>query len=164
MRAVMFAVGLQFAGATLAGENMPLKLAQNAGVKQCLHAVKKVSEFVLEKGNHGAKSTWNKVRPDKQVYASMIERTFSDSSQLISLVVTPIESGECPTVYERIAYFQESCIATAKNTLSDFEYKGELNQRVTVMSSKSGGDAYLMPIAAGCLLVRREVIQDGNNP
>jgi hypothetical protein len=164
MRAFIITVGLLLAGATLAGENIPLQQAQKAGVKKCLPAVQKVSEFLLEGGNHGAHGTWNIARPDKQVYASMIERTFSDASQIFSLVVTPTVSGECPTVYERIAYFQESCIATAKNTLSNFEYKGELNKRVTIMSSKSGGDAYLMPIASGCLLVRREVIADGNNP
>lgn len=164
MRAFFFAAGLLLAGPSLAGENIPLQQAQKAGVKQCLPAVRKMSEFLLEGGNHGAHGTWNAARPDKQVYASMIEKTFSDASQIFSLVVTPNASGECPTVYERIAYFPESCIALAKNTLSTFEYKGELNQRVTIMSSKSGGDAYLMPIAAGCLLVRREVIPDGNNP
>lgn len=164
MRTGLLVVGLLFSASSLAGENIPLQQAQKAGVKQCLPAVQKVSEFLLEGGNHGAQGIWNTARPDKQVYASMIERTFSDASQIFSLVVTPVASGECPTVYERIAYFSESCIATAKNTLPSFEYKGELNQRVTIMSSKNGGDAYLMPIANGCLLVRREVIPDGNNP
>lgn len=164
MRTIILTAGLLLSGPSLAAENIPLKQAQKAGVQHCLPAVQKVSEFLLEGGNHGAHSTWNTSRPDKQVYASMIEKTFSDASQLFSIVVTPNASGECPTVYERIAYFPESCIATAKNTLSTFEYKGEINQRVTIMSSKSGGDAYLMSIATGCLLVRREVISDGNNP
>lgn len=163
MRTRLLVVGLLFSASSLAGENIPLQHAQKAGVKQCLPAVQKVSEFLLKGDNHGANSTWSAARPDKQVYASVIERPFSDASQIISLVVTPSASGECSIVYERIAYFSESCIAMAKNTLSSFEYKGEVNQRVTRMSSKNSGDAYLMPIANGCLLVRHEVILDGNN-
>lgn len=162
MRAFLFTASLLLAGQSFAGENVPLQHAQKAGIKQCLPAIQKVSEFLLEGGNHGAHSMWSTANPDKQVFVSMIERTFSDRSQIYSLFVAPNAAGECPTVYERIIYVPESCIATAKNSFSNFEYKGELNQRVTVLSSKNGGDAYLMPISAGCLVVRMEVIMDGN--
>lgn len=165
MKALTFFATLVLAAPmAIAGDTVPVQQAQKAGIKQCLPAVKKVSEFLIEGASHGAHGSWVSTRPDKQVYASTVERTLSDGSQILSIVVTPTPTGECATVYERIVYFPESCLATAKNTFPAFEFKGELNQRVSILSSKDSGDAYLMPIANGCLVVRREVISDGNNP
>lgn len=126
----------------IAGDTVPVQQAQKAGVKQCLPAVKKVSDFLIEGASHGAHGTWIPTRPDKQVYASTVERTLSDGSQILSIVVTPTATGECATVYERIVYFPESCLATAKNTLPAFEFKGELNQRVSICPPRTLG----MPI------------------
>jgi len=83
----------------------------------------------------------------------------------MSLFVAPVTSGACATAYERIGYWDKSCLALAKDTFADFEYKGELNKFVTYLSKKSGGgSAYLMTAGSGCIAVRKETITDGNNP
>lgn len=145
-------------------ENIPYDQAKEAGIKKCLPAVQKVSEFLHEGKHHGAHSSWATQSPDKQMFVSTIERTYSDGAQIMSMFVAPVPTGECATAYERIMYWDKSCLALAKDTFSDFEYKGELNKFVTILSKKSGGSAYLMPAGSGCVSVRREKLADGNNP
>lgn len=146
-------------------ENIPYDQAKEAGIGKCLPAVQNVSQFLHEGKSHGAHSTWATKNPDKQMFASTIERTYSDGAQIMSIFVAPVPTGACATAYERIVYWDKSCLALAKDTFSDFQYKGELNKFVTYLSKKSGGGSvYLMPAGSGCISVRRETISDGNNP
>jgi hypothetical protein len=146
-------------------ENIPYDQAKEAGVVKCLPAVQKVSQFLHDGKNHGAHSSWGTANPDKQMFTSTIERTYSDGAHMSSIFVAPLSTGACATAYERVAYWDKSCLALAKDTFSDFEYKGELNKFVTILSKKSGGGSvYLMAAGTGCVSVRKETIQDGNNP
>lgn len=146
-------------------ENIPYDHAKEAGIRKCLPAVQNISQFLHEGKAHGALSTWATKNPDKQMFVSTIERTYSDGAQIMSIFVAPVPTGDCATAYERIMYWDKSCLALAKDTFSDFEYKGELNKFVTHLSKKSGGNSvYLMSAGNGCISVRKEVIIDGNNP
>lgn len=45
----------------------------------------------------------------------------------------------------------------SKDIFSAFQYQGELDKKVTLLTSKTGaGDVYLMSVGTGCLSIRQE--------
>lgn len=143
-----------------AAENLPYDQAKEAGVVRCLTSVKKVATFLHDDKNHGAHSTWSRANPDKTMFTSTIERTYADGAGITSLFAVPVATG-CAIAYERVLYFDKTCLALARDTFADFQFSGTLNKLVTVFEKKSGGAAYLMSAGSGCIAVRKESMLDG---
>lgn len=146
-------------------ETIPEKQAQKNGIRTCLPAIKKISEFLIgDHKNYGASSSWATKEADKQMFISRIELTYNDGdSQLMTLYTAPTTSGLCAAAYERVTYWADSCMKVAKDTFKDHEYKGELNEAITQLS-KDGNPIFLMKAGTGCVSVKQEKINDGNNP
>ncbi len=142
--------------------NIALEQAKEAGVKKCLPAIKSISDFIIENGNHGAHSFWSSQKPDDQLFTSTVERNFSDGKLLTSISVAPVKTGECAIVYEQVGFYPKSCVAVSKETFSKYQYKGELNKEVVILQSTSA-TVYLMPVEGGCVTMKKEIISDGNS-
>lgn len=160
LKQVQAALLVVAAASSAIAENLPYDQAKEAGVVRCLATVEKMGKFLHEEKNHGAHSTWSRTNPDKSMFTSTIERTYSDGAEISSLIAVPTPGG-CAIAYERVLYFEKNCLSLAKDTFADFQYSGALNKFVTVLEKKSGGAAYLMSVGSGCLAVRKESILDG---
>ncbi|WP_052446103.1 hypothetical protein [Aeromonas fluvialis] len=141
-----------------AEDTIPTKQAKEKGIKTCLHAVEKMSNFIAD-GNHGASSVWNSKVPDESAFSTVIERTYSDGSIFTSLTVARTKSDHCYSEYEKIIYFEDNCMATAQKNYKEAEYKGEVNKNVTSLS-QNGVDIFLMPAGNGCVVMRKEILMD----
>jgi len=146
--------------AGVSAENIVVEHATGAGVKKCLPTVKYAADFLIENGNAGAHSFWNSDTPDKQVFSSVIERNFNDGTELMSLTVSPVTSGQCAVVYEQIGYWPKSCIAVYKETFGKYEYKNSVNKNVTVLQ-EGRANVYLLPTeGGGCISLKKEVLAE----
>lgn len=163
LKRVCLSMTLALAAAHAFAENIPYDQAKEAGVVKCLPMIRKVAQFLHEEKNHGAHSTWARSAPDKQMFTSTIERTYSDGAEIASIFAAPAVDGGCAVAYERVSVFEKSCLALSRDTFADFEYGGTVNKFVTVLTKKGGGgSAYLMSADTGCIAIRKETMLDGS--
>ena len=158
MKKLIAFLPLLMVSGAFAEDTIPTKQAKANGIKTCISAVEKMSNFIAD-GNHGASSVWNSKVPDESAFSSVIERTYSDGSILTSLTVARTKSEHCYAEYEKVIYFTDNCMATVQKNYKDAEYKGEVNKNVTWLS-KRGVDTFLIPAGNGCVVVRKEILMD----
>jgi hypothetical protein len=140
-------------------ENVPVNQAKQAGIKKCLPAIEKITNFIIEGGNAGAHSFWHNEKPDSRAFTTAIERHFADGVVFTNVNVVPTADGECYVEYLRISNMNKSCLATAQG-LEGAKYKGELRKDIAILEHR-GVTVYLIPNASQCTMVRKEVIMDG---
>jgi hypothetical protein len=136
---------------------VPVEQAVNHGIKTCMDAVSKMSEFVIEDGQHGAHGVWSK-EEDGQ-YSAIIERVYSDGSTITNISAVPSPDGTCAAQYVKTINFDENCMSTLK-MFDNAEIQGTLAENVTYLKD---GDVnmYMLPIGARneyCQVVRKEVL------
>jgi hypothetical protein len=154
------AIILIFATNNLLAENIPYDQATKVGIKKCLPAIKKMTNFVIEDGNHGAHSIWNSDTPDSSGFSTIIERNFSDGTIVTNVVVAPTANGKCYAEYQRVFNVNKSCIAMSRD-IKNSEYKAEINKEVSYL--KQGDVAvYLLPNGTQCTVIRKEIIMNAN--
>ena len=159
MKIKLFFLTLLFATSSLAN-NLPYEQAKKAGIKKCLSEIKGITDFIIANKPHGSHSTWSSKNTDESIYSSTIEINHTNDLNVTSIFITPTINNKCSIAYERVAYLGKSCIALSKEDFSKFDYKGELNKTVSILSRESGGHLYLMPAGEGCIAIRKEIIQD----
>ncbi|MES2884989.1 MAG: hypothetical protein V4709_09310 [Pseudomonadota bacterium] len=161
MKRFALAVLLLLPATSFATDNPLVIQAKGWNVKQCMPAIKSLSAFVFEDAKVGLNTTHSK-DADKAPIHSVAERKFSDGAALSLLGFTPTGDGKCPASYAQIFYVPEPCISQSKK-MSTFEYQAQLHSDISLIKSGSI-DAYLMPAGPGCVVVKQEVIRDGNAP
>lgn len=158
---LVLVVGILLAPAAWA-ENVVVDQAAKAGVKKCLPAIRRVSEFLIEDGDAGAHAVWSTKNADKQVFTAVVERNFADGVLLTSMTVSPIATGECAAVYEQVSYSPRSCIAVAKETFGNYDYKHSVNKSVVVLQMNDI-HVYLLPAeGGGCVSIKKEVVMEAS--
>jgi hypothetical protein len=145
--------------ATANAENIVVKQARAAGVKHCLPAIEKISNFLIEDENTGAQSNWNSEQPDTHPFSTLIERNYDDGTVVINLNVTPVTTGQCYVEYEKIIQFEGSCLA-ASHKFKGAEYIGELNREVSALQ-QDAVNIFLIPSGSNCIAVLKEILMDG---
>ena len=130
MRKLLGFLPLLIVNLTIAEDTIPTKHAKAHGIKTCISAVEKVSNFIAD-GDHGSYSQSHNKVPNESAFSSVIERTYSDGTILTSMTVARTKSDHCYAEYEKVIYFADSCMATAQKNYKDAEYKGEINKNVT---------------------------------
>lgn len=159
MKKVVLAITLGLVAANVSAENIPYGHAKDAGVKKCLPAIKKITDFLIEDGNAGAHSFWNTDNPDSSAFSTVIERNFSDGTILTNVTVSPTPNGKCYVEYQKIINMNKPCIATAQG-LDGAKYKAEVNKEVSILEH-GVVSVYLIPNGNQCTMLRKEVITDG---
>lgn len=145
--------------------NTSYEAAQKAGVRKCLPAVKKITDFIIENGTHGSFDRWSTANPDRQQFTTTIERNFQDGVTLSNVVVSPVATGECAVAYDQIGFFEKSCLAVKSELFSKFEYKGEVGKEVAMIAGQNGNIVvFLMSVKGGCISVKKETFADANGP
>lgn len=176
MRHLIFAVVIIASSVTntfaatgsFATENVLVRLAKKFGVSQCLPAIKKVSDFLIENDNVGDHTIWNTKNPDKQIFTSLIEKSSKEGTFVTNLTVAPVQSGECVAVYEQIMHESSSCFAVSRDAFADYDYYNVVDKKVTVLKSKvvnaNQAFVYLLPSeGGGCLIIKKQVIMDASS-
>lgn len=159
MKKVALLITLSMLAANVSAENIAYNQAKNAGIKKCLPAIKKITDFLISDGKAGAHSFWNDKNPDLSPFSTVIERSFSVGSVVSNVTVSPTSDGKCYIEYQKIYNSDKSCIAEAQE-LDGAKYKNELNSRVSVLEHGSV-NIYLLPNENKCTVIRKEVIADG---
>lgn len=145
----------------LAEDNIIIKQAEKAGIKKCMPSIITMSNFIIDDSNSGVSSYWNSTNPDKHIFTTAIESNISDFTMFTDMSISPVVSGDCNVVYNKIFYLPKSCVAVSKDTYDKAKYKGELNKNITYLDH-NGVDVFLMPAGAGCVVIRKELIMSGN--
>lgn len=159
--AVVICIGISCSSLFADDSNVVVKHAEKAGVKKCLPAIKSLSDFIIKRGDAGAYSMWNTKNPDNNIFSSSIERTFTDGVIFTDFTVSPVASGACSAIYNKIWYESKSCIAVVKEKYEKAKYKGELNKNITYLDDNDV-DTYLMPAGGGCIVIRKELVMNAN--
>lgn len=142
--------------------------ARNAGIRQCLPAIDKLSSYLLGKNLYAAHSTWHETNPDKEMFTSIAEVKFTDGTMIVDMTVTPTAGGSCAAVYQKYFHTNKSCDDTSKLFLND-RYMGHLMDKVVFLvgpgkhlnwDRHKGAEMLLMNVPGGCMAVRKEVIPD----
>lgn len=150
------------APASIAEDNTMLKTAKKIGFVTCQPAVAKISNFITDKNApHGSNDIWNSKNTDDSGLSSVIERSYIDGSILSSVTVVHTKADQCFTEYEKVFYLDKPCLAAAQNDFKQDHYHSELKKNVTYLKG-NGADIYLMNAGTGCLVMRKEVLMDGN--
>lgn len=148
--------------AAIKEDNTMLKTAKKIGFTYCQPAVTKMSNFITDgDAPHGSNDVWNSKNPNDSGLSSVIERTYVDGSILSSVTVVHTKADQCFTEYEKVFYLDKPCVAAVQNDFKQDKYIGELKKNVTYLRG-TGADIYLTAAGAGCLVMRKEVLMDGN--
>ena len=154
-------MGVMAMSAAKAEEVGPYNSAVKAGVKKCLPAIKKLSEFLLKGEQHGWKCTHVQASPDKGIFSCVMETPFSKPVEFISMAVIPSAGGECAAHYTRVGIWPKNCDAIAQQEFSEFQEKDKLGQYYAQMLPKKGHGAmrpFLMNVSDTCQVIRTEAI------
>ena len=159
MKKCLFPIILTLLSSNVHAENFPYDQAVKAGIKTCLPVIKKVTNFIIEDGNAGAHSLWDKENPNSGSFSTVIERDYSDGVLVSNITVTPAKNGKCSVEYQRIFNMDKPCIAVSQY-FKNAKYRTELNKSVSVLEDGTTF-MYLIPNGNQCTVIRKEYFVDG---
>lgn len=132
--------------------------AANAGVLDCVGRVQQVTDFIAGRTKTGAFLFLPPTEPNAQLLSASMETQMQNASTYASASFAPNGHGGCDAVYETVAFWGGQCEEVAKKVFTGFTVKGKLHASVTMLDGGVNSKAFLMPVANGCLSIKKEII------
>ncbi len=135
--------------------------AKQANFTACSLTVKWLDKSLA---NYSFKNCWwisNKKNPNKYPFYLNLEGLYKDGSYIfITLFIEPKNNNDCSFYVSKKMIFNQSCIYLANFFAKDgYEFKGVLNQNISVLSNpKTGVRMFLSPVSGNKCYIE---IQDG---
>lgn len=159
MKKITF-ISLCLVGMTANAENAVVKQARQAGIKHCLPVIESVSDFIISGKGVGVHSVHQASNPDKQGFSAIIVEGHIDSAIVTNLNVTHAKTGQCYLEYEKIFTQMKSCSNVQKEHLKNAKLLGKLAGTVSTFK-ENNADIYLIPSGSNCIIIKKEVVGDG---
>lgn len=82
-------------------------------------------------------------------------------AHLITMAMAPAPGGGCSISYDHVTTWKETCEQVALGPFRDFKRRGALHRDVLQLERESLLHVSLLPAAAGCVSLKREVMYFG---
>lgn len=135
--------------------------AVKSGVLACTSRVNQVSNFLLD-GSQGAGATMftPPADADRRLFSVSMEVPVTNGpTAYASASFAPNQANGCGAMYETIVYWPEPCDAVAEKNFSDLKRSGALSKTIAVLGGAPATTIFLMPAGAGCVSIKKEVVQ-----
>lgn len=148
------------AGQPIAPQTNPVTLAAvKAGIFSSVSRINQVMNYISSGSPSGAFLFMPKTLPDQSLFSASIEvQSQSGSPIYASASFAPLASGQAGAVYDAVEYLPQSCDFVEKTLYKDFRRVGLLNKDIVVLDAGSVR-IFLMPAGAGCVVIKKEVMQ-----
>jgi hypothetical protein len=135
--------------------------AVNAGVLACAGRINDIMNFL------GAGSQEMRARifppavdPDRRMTAISLEiRAQNTPTVYVGAAFAPNQANGCGATYEAVAYWSMTCDNVATKQFALLRQSGALGKEITVLDGGPALAVFLMPAGAGCISIKREVVQ-----
>lgn len=132
--------------------------AANGGVVDCVGRIHQVTDFLTKDTKTGAFLFLAPTEANRSIASTSLEIQKNSISTYASASFAPVGATGCAALYETIAYWGNRCEDVARKVFPAFPVTGKLGTTTTMLD---GGDAvrvFLMPIAQGCLSIKKELL------
>lgn len=133
--------------------------AERHGFKACSPTVDKLAKFLVKDSEYSSHATWGKNKPDVRLFNSQIGIKYKDENSVAVMNVAPTKDGKCDSSYTTIFPMTKSCGVLRETELKDWKFAGD-SAGLIVLENASGTSLILLPVGAGCVTVKTEVIHD----
>jgi hypothetical protein len=144
-----------------AGINGITQATDKAGMKACSGRINQVANF-LTAGTPGvgAMLFLPPNNPDKQLVSVSMEIPIKGaSSAYASASFAPNQANGCGGMYEAIVYWPQSCKDLSEQTYGNLKKINGFSKNMTVLDGGMATRIFLLPAGAGCVSIKKEVIQ-----
>lgn len=135
------------------------QVAVNAGVLSSVSRINQVMTYLTASGQTGAYPFLPKTLPDQSVFSVSMEIQNPNAAPIYaSASFAPLTSGQSGAVYDAVQYVAQSCEYMEKTVFKSLKRMGILKRDVVMLD---GGTVkiFLMPAGAGCVVIKKEVVQ-----
>lgn len=146
----------QKANSVVLGLNAAMK---KAGVTSCADRVNQVTSFLTSNNESGAITFPPPSEPDRRLLSfSLGLKTPDGKVAYASESFAPNQANGCGGMYETVVYWESACADVAKRQFSTFKSHGILVNNIIVLNGGAGVRVFLMPAGAGCVAIKKEVL------
>jgi len=137
--------------------------AVKAGVLSCTSRINQVSNFLAAGTQQNAISALMFMppnNPDQHLISFSMEIPSKETgSAYTSTSFAPNQANGCGGMYEAVAYWPQSCKDLADKTYGTLKKINVFSKNMTVLDGGVSTRIFLMPAGAGCVSIKKEVIQ-----
>jgi hypothetical protein len=152
-----FAAPQSYAGET---ENAAYDLAVKNGVKQCLTAIEKTTDFITKGQPHAVSANWHVEKPNDRIFSviMVIGDEADPEKRYVNFTFSPVAEGGCDIFYSSSFNVKESCSSVREEVFAEWRYEGDLNG-IPVLGGEPGNSVVFIPHpAGGCTVFRSETL------
>lgn len=130
--------------------------AQN-GIRRCLPRIDQVVNFLSAGAQTGAMVFAPPIDANNRLSAVALEVLGNNGLSFIDTSYAPSSNG-CDAMYQTVTYWTDSCDEVARVAFPSFKKAGAIRQHIAVLDGGASAKIFLMPAAAGCISVKKEVL------
>jgi hypothetical protein len=141
--------------------NPVTQAAVGAGVLSCAGRINEVVNF-LAAGSKDlrARLFTPPIDPDRRMTAVSIEVKNENMPVVyVGAAFAPNQSNGCGAMYEAVVYWSMKCDAVGSKQFALLRQAGTIGREVIVLDGGPALAVFLMPAGAGCISIKREVMQ-----
>lgn len=140
--------------------NAVTQAAVQGGVLSCAGRINQVTNFLSAKGQSGAFLFLPFSQPDQRLFSASLEIQGQETPTVYaSESFAPNQANGCGGMYETVEYWSASCDDLATRQFPALKSTGVLYRNIKMMDGGAGVRIFLMPAGAGCISIKKEVIQ-----
>lgn len=137
--------------------------AVQAGVLSCTSRINQVANFLAAGKQQSAINALMFMppsNPDQHLISFSMEIPAKDNASAYSSAsFAPNQANGCGGMYEAIVYWPQSCKDLAEQTYGSLKRINGFSKNMTVLDGGTATRIFLLPAGAGCVSIKKEVIQ-----
>lgn len=137
--------------------------AVQAGVLSCTSRINQVANFLAAGTQQSAVNALMFMpanNPDQHLISFSMEIPAKENaSAYTSASFAPNQANGCGGMYEAIVYWPQSCKDLAEQTYGNLKKINGFSKNMTVLDGGMATRIFLLPAGAGCVSIKKEVIQ-----
>lgn len=132
-----------------------------AGVSHCQGRIQQVTDFLANGSNSGATLLLPPDHLNDHMVSTSLEVFDGSTVFYANMDFAPLIAYGCDASFETVAYWPEKCETIAKTQFKQAKNTGKMRQHISVLTSGSTLQIFLMPAGNGCVSIKKQALFDG---
>jgi hypothetical protein len=136
------------------------RVAQNAGIVDCLGRLNQVSDFLVKRNpNNSVAFFMPEQNANDRLLSTSFEIEMPQALTYASTYFAPRGPAGCDGAYEAITYWQNTCEVIAKKNFVQLKRLGTIRRTILALDGGPQLRVFLMPAGkGGCVSIKKELI------
>jgi hypothetical protein len=134
------------------------KAMGDAGVSHCQGRIQQVTDFLANGSNSGATLLMPTDHFNDHMVSASLEVFNGSAVFYANMDYAPLIAYGCDASFETVAYWPESCATIAKVQFKEAKNTGKMRQHISVLTSGSNLQIFLMPAGNGCVSIKKQAL------